>query len=41
MHKFSQSLQKNIEEWETERRKLILEEQEVLKTTKTVLTLAL
>ena len=35
MHKFSQSLQKNIEEWETERRKLILEEQEVLKTTKT------
>ena len=35
MHKFSQSLQKNIEEWETERRKLIIEEQEVLKTTKT------
>ena len=37
MHKFSQSLQKNIEEWEAERRKLILEEQETLKTTKTVL----
>lgn len=35
MHRFSQSLQKNIEEWETERRKLIIEEQEVLKTTKT------
>lgn len=35
MHRFSQSLQKSIEEWETERRKLILEEQEVLKTTKT------
>ena len=35
MHKFSQSLQKNIEEWETERRKLIIEEQEVIKITKT------
>ena len=35
MYKFSQSLQKNIEEWEFERRKLILEEQEVIKTTKT------
>ena len=35
LYKFFQSLQKNIEEWETERRKLILEEQEVLKTTKT------
>ena len=35
MHRFSQSLQKNIEEWEIERRKLIIEEQEVLKTTKT------
>ena len=35
MHKYSQSLQKNIEEWETERRKLIIEEQEVIKITKT------
>jgi hypothetical protein len=35
MHRFSQGLQKNIEEWETERRKLIIEEQEVLKNTKT------
>ena len=35
MNKFSQSLQKNIEEWETERRKLIIEEQEVIKITKT------
>lgn len=35
MHRFSQSLQKSIEEWELERKKLILEEQEVLKTTKT------
>ena len=31
----SESLKLNIQEWETERRKLILEEQEVLKTTKT------
>lgn len=35
MHRFSQGLQSNIEQWETERRKLILEEQEMLKTTKT------
>ena len=35
MDRVSSSLQKNIEEWELERRKLILEEQEVLKTTKT------
>ena len=35
MHKFSQSLQKNIEEWEAERRKLIIEQQEILKATKT------
>lgn len=35
MHRFSQGLQKNIEEWEAERRKLIIEEQEVLKITKT------
>lgn len=35
MNKFSQSLQKNIDEWETERRKLIIEQQEILKTTKT------
>lgn len=35
MHKFSQGLQKSIEEWEIERRKLIIEEQEMLKTTKT------
>lgn len=34
MYKFSQGLQKNIEEWEVERRKLILEEQEVIKNTK-------
>ncbi len=35
MHKFSQGLQKSIEEWEIERKKLIIEEQEMLKTTKT------
>lgn len=35
MHRFSQGLQSNIEQWEMERRKLILEEQEMLKTTKT------
>ena len=35
MSKSSQSLQKNIEEWETERRKLLIEEQEMIKITKT------
>ena len=35
MDRFSQSLQKNIEEWEIERRKLIIEEQELLKATET------
>ena len=35
MHRFSQGLQKNIEEWEQERRKLIIEEQEAIKIDKT------
>lgn len=35
MHRFSQGLQKNIEEWEQERRKLIIEEQESIKIDKT------
>ena len=35
MNRVSSSLQKNIEEWELERRTLILEEQELLKITKT------
>ena len=35
MHRFSQGLQKNIEEREQERRKLIIEEQEAIKIDKT------
>ena len=35
MHRFSQGLQKNIEEWENERKALLIEEQEILKTDKT------
>lgn len=35
MYRFSQGLQKNIEEWEQERRKLIIEEQEAIKIDKT------
>ncbi len=35
MYKRSQSLQKTIEDWEVERKKLIIEEQEITKNTKT------
>lgn len=35
MHRFNQGLQKNIEEWEQERRKFIIEEQEAIKIDKT------